>query len=221
MNLRKHLVIALFLLCVAPLQIDAQDKHFSTQRPGPRSWLILPAGASGGTITAQTTEAGLTRTYGKANVVAQAVDLGEGETELGTTLFPADPVRQVEILWKDPLGKRWPKRVQISGGKSLWRTVHGISLGTTLKNLEQLNRKPFLLTGFDWDYSGTVVSWNNGALGQELDHPGRVLLRLMPSHDHSQRLDYSSVEGDRDFSSRHPAMQKLHPAVYQLIWFFP
>lgn len=159
--------------------------------------------------------------FGNENVILQDVDLGEGETEQGTELFPADLLRRVDILWKDPIGKRSPKRVQISGAKSLWGTVHGISLGTTLEQLEQLNRKPFRLAGFAFDYSGTVVSWSHGALEEELDRPGRVILRLTPLQDQSQLPDYRSVLGDRFFSSGHPAMQRLSPSVYQLIWLFP
>jgi hypothetical protein len=159
--------------------------------------------------------------WGNKNVVPYDVDLGEGETEPGTELFPADPLRRADILWKDSIEKRGPKSVQISGAKSLWRTVHGISLGTTLKQLEQLNRKPFRLAGFAFDYSGTVLSWSGGALEQELGSPGRVILRLDCSQDQAQQSDYESLLGDRAFSSELPAMQRLNPTVYQLIWLFP
>jgi len=217
----NKVVVAFFFLLVQPLSIGAQNEHPPSGIPAARSWLILPGGANGGIITARTTEMDLALMYGKENVVPHDVDLGEGETEPGTELFPSDPMRQVEILWKDPKGKRSPKRVQVSGEKNLWRTVHGISLGTSLKRLEQLNRKPFLLAGFDWDYSGTVVSWDHGALEQELDHSGRVILRLTPANDQSKRADETSVVGDRNFSSGHPTMQKLNPTIYQLIWLFP
>jgi hypothetical protein len=99
--------------------------------------------------------------------------------------------------------------------------VHGICLGTTLKQLEQINRKPFRIAGFAFDYSGTVISWSQGALEQELDSPGRVILRLEPPQDQWQQPDYRSVLGDRSFSSGHPAMQRLNPSVYQLIWLIP
>src|SRR4029077_12172223 len=117
-------------------------------------------------------------------------------------LFPLDPTRQIDILWKDPQEKRSPKRVPISGEMNLWRTVYGISLGTSLKRRERLNRKPFRLAGFGWDYSGTVISWSHGALEQELqesNHPARVILRLTPSQN-GGTLTIRSVLGDRDFS---------------------
>jgi hypothetical protein len=78
--------------------IHAQQNNNPSQASPSNNWLILPGGASGGMITVTTTEAELAATYGKTNVVAQDVDLGEGETEPGTVLFPHDPTREVDIL---------------------------------------------------------------------------------------------------------------------------
>jgi len=217
----QSLIIAFMLLGVSQLLINANDRVPASERSAHRDWLILPRGASGSAIFAESTEADLIQTYGTDNVRQHNVDLGEGESEKGTELFPADPMRRVDILWKDPIEKRAPQRVQISGSKSLWRTVHSISLGTTLKQLEQWNRKPFRLAGFAFDYSGTVVSWDNGTLAQALDNHGRVILRLQPSLDQSQQSYYRSVLGNASFSSSHPAMQRLNPSVYELIWIFP
>jgi hypothetical protein len=218
--MKPHAPVAAFLLLGISL-LQTEHKQTPSETSASRNWVILPGGESGGAITAQSSEIDLIRMYGSENVAAQDVDLGEGETERGTELFANDPARRVDILWKDPSGKRSPKRIQISGAKSRWRTVHGICLGTTLKQLEQINRKPFRIAGFAFDYSGTVISWSQGALEQELDSPGRVILRLEPPQDQWQQPDYRSVLGDRSFSSGHPAMQRLNPSVYQLIWLIP
>ena len=172
-------VAALLLLGFFPRLIQAQAKQ-SAEGATVQILLILPGGANGGVITAQTTEAELTKMFGNANVVSRDIDLAEGETAPGTELFPDDPLRHAEILWKDSKGKRGPKQVQISGEKSTWSTVHGISLGTTLKKLEELNRGSFRLAGFDFDYSGTVKSWGQGALARELEGPGRVIVACTP-----------------------------------------
>lgn len=211
---------ALLLALSSPLICSQQQNLPQAKGSVSRKWLILPGGATGGSITTQTKESELVGTYGKQNVTAADVDLGEGETEPGTAIFANDPSRHIEILWKDPNARRLPKRVQIWGEKSLWETVHGISLGTTLKTLEQLNRGRFSLAGFAFDYSGTVTSWRQGVLAQELDAPGRVILRLQPASKNSNGIK-NSVLGDRNFSSGHPAMQALNPKVYQVIWLFP
>jgi hypothetical protein len=185
-------------------------------------WLILVSGEKGA-INAHTTRQDLVRIYGASNVVDKDVDVSEEETEAGTVVFPKDPQRSIEIRWKDPDKKTLPAFVQIEGDTSRWKTVHNISLGTTLKELERLNGRPFHLAGFGWDYSGTVSSWNKGSLAAELDgEHGHLLLRLGPPADtHVPEEEQSQVLGDSDFSSDHPVMQKLNPKVYQIMWGFP
>jgi hypothetical protein len=183
-------------------------------------WLILASGEAG-SIGARTTRQDLVRIYGASNVVDQDVDVGEGETQPGTVVFPKDSERLIEILWQDPERKTLPASAQIEGAKSLWKTVHNISLGTSLKDLERFNGRPFKLAGLGWDYSGTVTSWDNGALAAELDGGhGRVILRLDSPTPEAVDKDVAQVAGDRDFSSHHPVMQKLNPTAYQIIWVF-
>jgi hypothetical protein len=188
----------------------------------PDPWLLL-ASSNEGTINGHTTREDLVRVYGKANVVDRDIDIGEGETQPGTVVFPNDPKRSIEILWRDPVKKTQPSSAQIQGDASLWKARHGISLGTSLKQLEQFNGKPFQLAGFGWDYSGTVMSWENGSLATELDgEHGRVIVRLesRPGSDVPQE-EQNQVMGDQDFSSHHAVMQKLNPVAYQIIWIFP
>ena len=185
----------------------------------PEPWTINPGGASGA-ITASTTRKDLVARYGAANVRDQDVDIGEGETEPGTAVFPRDPKRSIEILWKDPKTKRSPKSLTVRGSASLWKTVHEITLGTSLKKLEQINGRPFELFGFEWDYSGTVSSWQNGVLDKDLVANGRVTLRLNPS-EHTPQADVDQAAGEGPFASNQPVMQKINPCVYEISWEFP
>lgn len=186
------------------------------------SYQIIPR-VRVGAISPPVSEADLKRIYGRRNVRSTKVSLGEGEYEPGTVLYPNDPQRMIEIVWKDARRKRFPKRLQLTGEKSLWKTRHGISLGTRLKELERINGKPFVLTGFSWDYEGTIVSWEGGKLEQEFEKNNRVvLLRLSDQTNHGASVeDVGSVMGDRDFPSSHRAMQKINPKVYQVIVEFP
>jgi hypothetical protein len=113
----------------------------------------------------------------------------------------------------------------IRGEKSRWKTVRNVSLGTSLKQLEQINGQPFHLTGYDWDYPGTVTSWANGSLAAELDGGhGRVLIRLNSPPKRWRNIttkEQDEVSGDRDFSSNNPVLQKLNPSAYEIIWEFP
>ena len=198
----------------------------SVQIPDANSWTISVDGHSG-SITPTTTETDLQRMYRPENIKNGEIQIGEGEVESGTVVFPDDPLKRIEVLWADP-EKRVPKSVYVGGiynaayaDKSLWRTTYGITLGTTLSELERINRKPFRLAGFDWDYSGTVLSWNSGVLEGVFGSEGRkkVFLRLGYSSD-PVPPEHRAVQGDRSFSSGHPAMQKINPHVYQMIFIF-
>jgi hypothetical protein len=175
-----------------------------------------------GSVNAHTTREDLARAYGRANVEDKEVDLGEGETAPGTGLFPKNPRRSIEIIWKDPDQKTRPEFLTIRGCTSEWKALHNISLGISLKELEKLNGRPFQLTGFDWDYSGTITSWDEGALASELNGGhGRVILSLSCSGARTTPEEQLQVSGDRDFSSQHPVMQKMNPTVGEMVWEFP
>jgi hypothetical protein len=194
----------------------------SSGNSAPDQWVILLPPQSGA-ITSSITRRDLVNRFGARNVRDGDVDVGEGETVPGTTVFPGDPIRAIDILWKDPETKRSLGTLSIGGRASEWKTAHGISLGTSLKELEQINGKPFVLSGFGWDYSGTVNSWENGVLAKDFEGHGRVILRLdtdlVPPN--LPQPDYDHVSGDRSFSSSNPAMQKLNPRVYEILWEFP
>ena len=156
----------------------------------PLDFLIVP-GVRVGAVMKQTTEKALKSLYGDDEVTQIDIELGEGETEQGTALFPKDPTRTLHILWHSD--SRTPRVIYVRG--RVWRTADGIGLGTSLKELENQNGGLFTLLGFMWDYSGTVVSWDGGTLEGKLDKDGRVLLRLSPP----EGTDDFSVAGDREF----------------------
>src|ERR1035438_8018997 len=103
-----------------------------------------------------------------------------------------------------------------------WHTSDGITFGTTLQRLEQLNGRPFVLAGFGWDYSGTVLNWNSGGLNNKLQSKGRLLLRLdSQSLVSLTKEQIASVMGDKDIPSSFPVMQKLNPRIYAMDFEFP
>jgi len=218
---RDRFVVAAFILLAFPLSGQVASDP----------WLILADGKQG-SINAHTTRQDLVRAYGANNVVDRDVDVGEGEVEPGTVLFPSDPERSIEILWNDVEKKSDPSSLTIRGSKSRWKALHGVSLGTTLKQLERLNGRPFHMAGYGWDYSGTVLSWDKGTLTRDLgqfdpqegvEH-GRVVLRLncdTPSAEPLTKEEDMQITGDRDLSSNHPALQKWNPCVSEMVWVFP
>ena len=188
-----------------------------------QDWLIIP-GERVGPITAETSDASIDALFGPNNVQRGDVYLGEGFTAAGTVVYPDDAARRVEIVWSDN-ARTTPKEIRLTGETSAWRTAEGLSLGSTLREIEHLNGFPFKLAGFGFDYGGTVVDCGRGQLmmvgcsGDAARAPtGRLLvMRLRPGASAIAAPEYRQVVGDRVFSSGHPAMQALNPRVYQII----
>jgi hypothetical protein len=204
-KMQLHIPLSLVVLLLAS----------SSAWAGDIDWLIVP-GERVGAITRTSSEAELRKIYGDENVAETEVNIGEGETETGTVLFNKDPERRIQILWSDPQAKSKPAWIQIDEPRNRWKTAEGITIGTSLRELEKINGRPFTLTGFGWDYSGTVVDWNDGALKKLEGSWGSIILRLYPENALSNEWP-SDVIGDRDIPSSQASMQKLDPKVYQIV----
>jgi hypothetical protein len=100
-----------------------------------------------------------------------------------------------------------------------WRTAEGVSIGTSLRELEQLNAHTFHLAGFGTDAPSAVTSWDGGRLSSYAGPPCRLLVRLdsLPRLSSTQRELYDQVIGDGYFSSANPTMQTLDPRVSELL----
>jgi hypothetical protein len=161
----------------------------------------------------------LARTFARKELAEGLVDVGEGETREGTLVFPDDPRRRLRIVWGNQAGVH-PRTWLMVDGESRWRGYLDIGLATDLRTLERLNGRPFVLTGFDVDYGGTVLDWREGRLAPTVSERCRLIVRLEPSPGAPRNL-VDQVVGDRDVSSDHSAMQALNPLVYQIILELP
>jgi hypothetical protein len=146
----------------------------------------------------------------------------EGEMMPATVLFPADRRRRLEIVWKDSVAQRRPRFVYLAVGPTQWRTADGITVGTSLRQLERLNGRPFRLAGFGFDGSGIVGSWNGGRLATAASAScqRRVFVGALTAAAEESK-PYRMVRGDHEFWSSNPAMQKLNPRVSLLRLEYP
>lgn len=196
-----------------------------SQEPQAPDWLVIP-GERVGPITAETSAASLEAAFGVENVRRTEINVGEGLKVPGSVVFPDDAARRIEVVWADA-SRNTPTEVRINGESSLWETAEGISLGSSLRDIERLNGFPFRLTGFAFDYAGTIVDCGHGRLkmlgcsaADDIEQAPRsrlLTLRLAASDAATATREYRQVLGDRTFSSGHPAMQVLNPRVYQMI----
>jgi hypothetical protein len=167
---------------------------------------------------ADLTEATLIDRYREENVIRAPVVGSDDGPQDGTIVFEGTP-RQLEVVWRNPEsrgGLAWIRSRQTS---SPWRTSNGISIGMSLRDLEQRNGWPFRLRGLGGPEGlGRIRSWGEGRWRDAGEDAGcRLTISLQPSG--SQRFDAglsNQVRRGSNFSSGHPGMQAINPRVVSL-----
>jgi hypothetical protein len=115
-----------------------------------------------GPFARDTSHAKLAAALGAANVVSEEVAVAEG-IKLVTVVYPTDPRRRLEIVWKDETRQRHLAAISISR-EAEWTAGRDVKLGMTLAQIEALNGKPFQILDFETDGGGAVMDWQGGAL---------------------------------------------------------
>ena len=174
-----------------------------TSCSSPTNKYIVAPKTKVGEITRTSSEADLIKIYGKENLKRTSIPLGEGMEIEGTILFPHTN-KELTIQWKDNFSQ--PNIITISTNQTVWKTSSGITIGTTLNEVEKINEDTFKLTGFEWDYPGRTVSWEKGALSTalQIDFESDVSLPWK---------EYEQVMGSDSFSSDNQIMRKLNLKV--------
>jgi hypothetical protein len=188
----------------------------ATSEPA-NDWLIVP-GVRIGPISAKSTRANLVQMFGTNNVEDGNPEMDDDPTESRTFVSFPQPNQTVDIVWAAGMKGTRIQTILLSQNPpfdSKWHTVDGITLGTTLQQLEKLNKRPFALAGFDWDESGVVTSWRGGALHQKLETScGSMDVRLDP--DPGANYD-PQLSGEASILSSLPAMHNLNPKVILIV----
>jgi len=167
-----------------------------------------------GPFARNATPEAIAKAFGKANVTTEEIDGAEGEKEKITVLFGKDPAQRLEIFWQDNEGERSIAQIRVGTGSS-WRTPQGLGIGMGLAEVEKLNGKPFLLSGFGWDYGGTTRGWQNGKLATQ---PGNCFLMLRFAPTKTTKAD---IDGDRDIPSSNAGMRSAAPVVELIALNYP
>jgi hypothetical protein len=187
-------LLPLLIALAAPAQAAPRDAH-TLSCTGP--------------FTRNATHASLVKAFGANNVASLRVGVGEGETVRASVIFPRDAARRIEVLWIDEKRRRKPSEIRAQTG-SRWRTPQGVSVGMTLVDVEAINGRPFLLSGFGWDYGGTTTDWQGGALAAQ-DGGCRLMLRF----DQTQQTN-ADIDGERDIASDDAGMRSAAPVVEEI-----
>jgi|KBSSwiStaDraftv2_1062776.scaffolds.fasta_scaffold529795_2 hypothetical protein len=204
----------LFLLVLCPLEV----LQAAPETQPSAAWRVEPCD-SFGPIQGKTSLADLIRLFGKDNVRETRIEGAEGETYPGAIVFPNDPLKKLKLIWKDDV-KNAIAEASVEGEKSVWKTAEGVTLGTTLRELNALNGRAFTVSGFGWDYGGRVLSWNGGALAPPFPKAFSLQLSPNPAKPEGQK-NAPAVTGDKALPSSLHALQALEPRVVEMSCQFP
>jgi len=187
----------------------------ATQEPAedPRlDFTIIPGERVGLITTDQASKEAVLAAYGDL-AKADSVHLSEGFFGPGVILFPEDERNRVDIYWETEIDPERPAFIRILGaeGQTDWTTKQGITIGSSLEMVEQLNDAPFQLYGFGWDYGGYVADWKDGQMTNNLS------LRFDPTAEETPM----ELVGDQMLSSDFPALREAKPVVSELSISFP
>ena len=156
-------------------------------------------------------EADLVAHFGEANVTRDTAWYPEGEGQYIVTRLFRDTDKEVEFTWNDTINFSSLLAITLNRQGSVWKTSEGITVGTTLLRLVELNKKEIEFSGLEWDYGG-LVFWNEGAL----QHRGlQVTLGLPENYDTAAAID--SIIGDQRVLSSSSIARKINPVVVEVV----
>ena len=162
-------------------------------------------------------EAELKTKFPQSKVSYDTIWGSEGMFAMGSYLDKGTP-DEVQIMWADSAGRSDASSVAINAlyeaepskmYSNKWRSKTGLKLGMTSSELEKLNGKPFLFSGFGWDYGGSVVDWQHG----DLDEKFLGVTLTEGDGNHLSEAEMDSVLGDRELKSDRAEVRKLEPKV--------
>lgn len=167
-------------------------------------------------------EAELKEIFGAENVSWDTIQGAEGETFMGTYLFKGTD-DEATVFWENDVKKERLSAVSIEikfdeidynkyNCNTRWKTSEGFSLCSKLEDIVKYNEKPLTFYGFGWDFSGLVISYNNG----KLENSGISLsLGISPEINESENYPTDFI-GDQEFSSDHPAAKNTPIIVFRI-----
>src|ERR1700754_5081041 len=159
-------------------------------------------------VAATDSAASLKQRY-RGDAVVQDLPGAEGETSKGVVLFPKAMDRRIEIAFFDDKMKRVSGlTLRDTAQTSRW-SIAGVSIGSSLADVQKANGKPFLVSGFEWDYGGFVTDWKSGALGKPLTGGCNVIVRFSKDASAPKALSGDGVK----VSSDNAALLKFAPVV--------
>ena len=167
-------------------------------------------------VSSDDTERSLKQRYGN-DAEMQDLSGAEGETYKGLVLFPKAMDRRIEISFSEDNAKRASGvTLRDTARASRWK-VSGITIGSSLADVQKANGKPFMVAGFEWDYGGFVTDWKGGALGRPMQGGCTVTIRF----DRKSGAPKSLLGDGVKVASDNATLTKWAPVVVEIGVNFP
>lgn len=164
--------------------------------------LIMP-GEGVGPVTLDMSRGTLSEAVGEQNLADITVQMGEGFTREGTSVWAGTDSALV-VVWIEP---ETPGIYDIRVLGPAWQTVEGLHQGMHLTEVDSIIGE-FELLGFAWDYQGFSDLSEAG-----LDDGMWVRFDTGELSGEGDWETMMAVSGDRWFSSRNPDMVALDPVI--------
>lgn len=162
--------------------------------------------------------------FGKPRISYDTIWGEEGMFTMGSFL-DENTKDEVQFMWQDSLHRSGVSNVVIDAfsfnkGNQMetnydnrWVSKKGIKLGMTTGEIEQMNGKPFVFSGFGWDLGGGIMDWNKGNL--ESCNLG-ITLYEGDATQHLPEKEINQVLGDHDVTSDNPVIKKIQPKIMRI-----
>lgn len=156
----------------------------------------------------------LAMAFRSRNVVFTQVDgASSGAKVMATVLFAKDPRRRLEVWWTNQASRSDTHLIVINGASD-WSAPGQLRLGLTLPELEQINGKPFKLTGFDKNNVATLTNWNGGQVSVV---PGGCKVGISLRARTASASALSALPATREFASSDAALRAVDPTVSEIL----
>jgi len=156
----------------------------------------------------------LAMAFQSRNVTFTQVDGGSSGKTMASVVFAKDPKHRLEVWWSRP-SNRSDTHLIVINGTSEWTAPGELRLGLTLAELEQLNGKPFKLSGFDKNNVATLSNWNGGTLASPAGGC-KVGISLRAASTASASA-IGALPAEREFTSGDAALRALNPTVSEIL----
>jgi len=162
---------------------------------------LLLTDSTWGWIDSSTNFDALKKLYGESNIKDDTICGAECLDSVAVTIVYPGSNREFIVYWEDSLYHKKIGMIRCYTSDAPYHTAGGLKIGTTLKELLQMNGKPIAFLGFGWDYGGGVISLNHGVLENSNVRFNLDIAENTTGDD--------AVYGDTELNTEMPAVKKL------------